>query len=426
MNIKLTLGERLKDLRVERNLKLETLAEQTGLSKSALSKYESDDVTDLSIYAVTTLAEFYGVTTDYLLGVTENKKRPDAVLSDLHLSDGAVDVLRNGKFNHRLLCELIVHENFQRFMTDLEIYVDGYVSANIQNLNAGLEATRQMLKKKYAADENDLYMSTLKLGQIDEDEYFGRVLYDELVAILKNIKTEHRKDKTTADPQPTLDDVKEKFAQALEQGSQEEVVIHEFCDRMQIPFEKISSEDFSAFLRILSLSKQLKSSNNMRGKASPIPPNRKAVAVLCAQAEETQITGKPPNLYRWTAFDPFVGGIKYVVIHPLADRFHQLFHKLPETDAIFEAQPVKEALAFCTRIENRITVVSYSVLLFLRQCADRFFILGFQTKVICFFLLAGFCLPPLSKLALHPLLNHQINQFFNICTHKRPPYAGRI
>ena len=49
MNIKLTLGERLKDLRVERNLKLEALAEQTGLSKSALSKYESDDVTDLSI-----------------------------------------------------------------------------------------------------------------------------------------------------------------------------------------------------------------------------------------------------------------------------------------------------------------------------------------------------------------------------------------
>jgi hypothetical protein len=31
-------------------------------------------------------------------------------------------------------------------------------------------------------------MSTLKLGQIDEDEYFGRVLYDELVDILKNIR----------------------------------------------------------------------------------------------------------------------------------------------------------------------------------------------------------------------------------------------
>ena len=59
---------------------------------------------------------------------------------------------------------------------------------------------------------------------------------------------------------------------------QEEVVIHEFCDRMQIPFEKISSEDFSAFLRILSLSKMLKNPNNMRGKAKPQPyyaPKRK-------------------------------------------------------------------------------------------------------------------------------------------------------
>ena len=206
MNIKLTLGERLKDLRVERNLKLETLAEQTGLSKSALSKYESDDVTDLSIYAVTTLAEFYGVTTDYLLGVTENKKRPDAVLSDLHLSDGAVDVLRNGKFNHRLLCELLEHPDFARWMTDLEICVDGLVSDRIRDMNAmveatrqEVEATRQELEKRYHADTEDLTMRTLKAAQIDEDEYFGRILYDELAAILKQIKAAHGTDKTTSD-----------------------------------------------------------------------------------------------------------------------------------------------------------------------------------------------------------------------------------
>ena len=176
MNIKLTLGERLKDLRVERSLKLETLAEQTGLSKSALSKYESDDVTDLSIYAVTTLAEFYGVTTDYLLGVTENKKRPDAVLSDLHLSDGAVDVLRNGNFNHRLLCELLEHPDFSRWMTDLEICVDGLVSDRIRDMNAMVEATRQELEKRYHADAEDLTMRTLKAAQINEDEYFGQIL----------------------------------------------------------------------------------------------------------------------------------------------------------------------------------------------------------------------------------------------------------
>lgn len=37
----LTIQERLKDLRVERGLTLEQLAEQTHLSKSALGSYEA-------------------------------------------------------------------------------------------------------------------------------------------------------------------------------------------------------------------------------------------------------------------------------------------------------------------------------------------------------------------------------------------------
>ena len=143
-------------------------------------------------------------------------------------------------------------------------------------MNLVMEATRQSILSKYSPGEDDLYVRTLELGQVQESDFYSHVMHDDLDSIVRDIREAHRKDKTTADPQPTLDDVKEKFEQALEQGSQEEVVIHEFCDRMQIPFEKISSEDFSAFLRILSLSKQLKSPNNMRGKASPIPPNRKA------------------------------------------------------------------------------------------------------------------------------------------------------
>ena len=39
----LSIQERLKDLRVERGLTLGQLAEQTGLSKSALGSYETED-----------------------------------------------------------------------------------------------------------------------------------------------------------------------------------------------------------------------------------------------------------------------------------------------------------------------------------------------------------------------------------------------
>ena len=48
----LTIQERLKDLRVERELTLKELAEQTGLSSSALGSYESDDTKDISHYAL--------------------------------------------------------------------------------------------------------------------------------------------------------------------------------------------------------------------------------------------------------------------------------------------------------------------------------------------------------------------------------------
>lgn len=43
MQVKLTIGERLKDLRTAQKLTLEQLAAEVGISKSALSKYESDN-----------------------------------------------------------------------------------------------------------------------------------------------------------------------------------------------------------------------------------------------------------------------------------------------------------------------------------------------------------------------------------------------
>lgn len=279
MYTKLSIPERLKDLRVvDKHLTLEQLAEQTGLSRSALGKYESDDYKDISPFAIATLAEFYGVSADYLMGLSENKNHPNAELQALHLSDGMVELLSSGRINNRLLCELATHPNFQRLMVDMEICIDRIANMRVEQMNLVMEATRQTVLSKYAPGEDDLYVRTLELGQVQESDFYSHVMHDDLDSIVRDIQEVHLKDKTTADPQPTLDDVKEKFGQALEQDSNEEIVIHEFCDRMQIPFEKISSEDFSAFLRILSLSKMLKNPNNMRGKAKLQPyyaPKRK-------------------------------------------------------------------------------------------------------------------------------------------------------
>ena len=95
MHVKLSIQERLKDLRVvNKDLTLEKLAEQTGLSKSALGKYENDDYKDISPFAIATLAKFYGVSTDYLMGLTENKNHPNTELQALHLSDDMVELFK--------------------------------------------------------------------------------------------------------------------------------------------------------------------------------------------------------------------------------------------------------------------------------------------------------------------------------------------
>ena len=52
MHTKLTLGERLKDLRIEQGYTLEELAAQTGLSKAALGKYETNESGDISLCAI--------------------------------------------------------------------------------------------------------------------------------------------------------------------------------------------------------------------------------------------------------------------------------------------------------------------------------------------------------------------------------------
>ena len=76
MQPKLTIQERLKDLRVERSLTLEQLSAETGISKSALGKYEADDFKDISPFSMVELAKFYGVIHRLPAGADRTKRSP--------------------------------------------------------------------------------------------------------------------------------------------------------------------------------------------------------------------------------------------------------------------------------------------------------------------------------------------------------------
>ena len=269
MQVKLTIGERLKDLRVERKLTLEQLAAEVGISKSALGKYESDNGKDISPYSILLLADYYGFSCDYLMGRTETKNHPNTALHELHLSDASIDVLKTGKFNHRLLSELICHKDFQRFLLDAEIYVDRIADMRVNDMNAVLEAVRQMALMKNGGEENDLHLRTLEVAQIQEDEYFGSLIADDLKGILHDIREQHRPDTMTADEVSFAENMQNQLREAMNfEGSSEEKQIRSFLATFGIDYDKLTKEQFVTLIDILKLSKYLKSPLSQRGKTT--------------------------------------------------------------------------------------------------------------------------------------------------------------
>lgn len=60
-------AQRLKELRTEANLSFEKLSKLVGISSSALCNWENN-ICDISSDNLQALADFFCVTTDYLLG----------------------------------------------------------------------------------------------------------------------------------------------------------------------------------------------------------------------------------------------------------------------------------------------------------------------------------------------------------------------
>ena len=215
MNGATTIQERLKDLRLNKGLKLEELAEQTGISKSALGSYEKDDYKEINHGNLILLADFYGVSLDYLFCRTENRAEINTPLRELHLSDEMVALLKSGRINNRLLCELATHKDFIKFLADIEIYVDGIATMQIQNLNALVDTVRHEIIERYRPGEDDPHLKVLQAAHISDDEYFSHMVLDDLNLIIRDIREAHKKDSESA-PQTTVANELKENLEALE------------------------------------------------------------------------------------------------------------------------------------------------------------------------------------------------------------------
>ena len=66
--------KRLRDLREDHDLTQTEVAKILSCSQRVYSNYERGDI-DIPTYVLIELSDFYGVSVDYLLGLTDNPKR---------------------------------------------------------------------------------------------------------------------------------------------------------------------------------------------------------------------------------------------------------------------------------------------------------------------------------------------------------------
>ena len=85
----MTLGEKLQKLRKARRLTQEELAMQIGVSRQSLSKWESDGALPDTANIIT-LADLFGVSTDYLLREAEAADAPAAPIKEAPIPEPAV------------------------------------------------------------------------------------------------------------------------------------------------------------------------------------------------------------------------------------------------------------------------------------------------------------------------------------------------
>lgn len=122
-----TIGDTLKKLRETKGLSMAFVAKQLDLSLGAYQKYENN-TRDVSTFTLNAIADFYGVTTDYLLGRPDAKPPADPV-------EEFVDKVQMKEQEQIILKKWLALDEKQRrvvfdFMVDI---VHEYESASVQS-----------------------------------------------------------------------------------------------------------------------------------------------------------------------------------------------------------------------------------------------------------------------------------------------------
>jgi transcriptional regulator with XRE-family HTH domain len=169
------------------------LSEITGIAASQVSRIENGNIENVSSDILIKLANAFGVSADYLLGLTTVSTRKSYDLSELGLSEGAVRGLATGAIDVQMLNRLMEHKTFPYLLYLIKSYFDNSITAGVAGRNAVIDMATAALgdfakgnpehKQEAKADAKLLRSQKLADGEAEMTK-----ISSTFTAILKDIK----------------------------------------------------------------------------------------------------------------------------------------------------------------------------------------------------------------------------------------------
>lgn len=136
---------RLMDLCKSRNISQARLAEVIGVDRSALSRFLSGKTDSLSHEHVIRMAKYFNVSTDFLLGETDDPGRINYDIGELGLTVKAAECLYTRKVDPAILCRLLEQERCGDLMHEIGLYLDETMASGIAAQNQLYNSLSSML-----------------------------------------------------------------------------------------------------------------------------------------------------------------------------------------------------------------------------------------------------------------------------------------
>ena len=123
--------DRIRDLCRSRNITQVELAQAVGMDKSTLSRVMAEK-TSKNLVAI---PNYFEVSTDFLLGLTDIPSRKGYDIERLGLSVEAAANLHQGKLNHSVVCQLLENPKFAELTRQIALYQEGVLASGVAAQN---------------------------------------------------------------------------------------------------------------------------------------------------------------------------------------------------------------------------------------------------------------------------------------------------